>query len=107
MKRLTAPELAAWLADPARDKPLLLDVREEWEFEHVSLPGSHHLPLGELPAGEPDLDPDQPVVCICHHGVRSLQAAAFLQHRGFTQVHDLIGGIDAWSREVDPGVARY
>lgn len=107
MTRLTPAELAAWLADPARNGPLLLDVREEWEFEHVSLPGSFHLPLGDLPAGASELDPDQPVVCICHHGVRSLQAAAYLRHRGFEDVSDLIGGIDAWSREVDPGVARY
>lgn len=107
MTRLSPAQLAAWLADPAAARPLLLDVREEWEFELACLPDSHHLPLGELPSGLHQLDPQRPVVCICHHGVRSLQAARLLMHHGFAQVHDLIGGIDAWSREVDTDVPRY
>lgn len=107
MKRLTPAELAEWLADPEQLRPILLDVREEWEFEHVSLPESHHLPLGELSHGLSHLDPQRPIVCICHHGVRSLHAARFLMHHGFADVHDLAGGIDAWAREIDPDLARY
>ena len=107
MTRLTPAQLSRWLAESADTRPLLLDVREEWEFELACLPDSQHLPLGELPAGLHRLDPQRPVVCICHHGVRSLQAARLLMHQGFAQVHDLSGGIDAWSREVDPSVPRY
>ena len=87
--------------------PLLLDVREEWEFEHVSLPESQHVPLAELPAMVHELDPEQPIVCICHHGMRSLRAVHFLAHHGFAEVHDLAGGIDAWAVQQDPTMARY
>ena len=90
MSRLSPAQLAQWLGDPRRESPLLLDVREEWEFEHVSLPESQHVPLAELPAMVHELDPEQPIVCICHHGMRSLRAVHFLAHHGFAEVHDLL-----------------
>lgn len=104
---ISAPELAAWLADPARPQPLLLDVREAWEFEHCAIDGATHMPMGMVPARSSELDPDQPVVCICHHGMRSMQVAGFLAQRGFSQVHNLTGGVDAWSLQVDPKLPRY
>lgn len=107
MNCLTPAQLAAWLADPQRQPPLLLDVREEWEYEHVCLPDAHNVPLAELPALIGRADPGQPVVCICHHGMRSLQAMRFLMHHGFEQVYDLIGGIDAWALQQEPGMTRY
>ncbi len=107
MSRLLPAQLAQWLGDPRRESPLLLDVREEWEFEHVSLPESQHVPLAELPAMVHELDPEQPIVCICHHGMRSLRAVHFLAHHGFAEVHDLAGGIDAWAVQQDPTMARY
>ena len=85
----------------------MLDVREPWEWQLTHIEGSQHLPMGEIPAGVDDLDKTHPTVVICHHGVRSLQVIAFLQRAGFDNLHNLTGGIDAWSRQVDPQVALY
>jgi rhodanese-related sulfurtransferase len=87
----------------------LLDVREPWEYARASLQNSVLVPLGELPTRHRTLQPpsDALVVTICHHGVRSLDAATFLTMQGWTNVASLAGGIDAWSRLVDPAVPRY
>jgi rhodanese-related sulfurtransferase len=87
----------------------LLDVRQPWEFALGSLPGSVLIPLHELPARLDEVTPPSGalLVTVCHHGVRSLQAAAFLARNGHTSVCSLAGGTDAWSREIDPSLARY
>jgi rhodanese-related sulfurtransferase len=94
-----------------RSNALLLDVREPWEVElaAIRLPGVVHknIPLTHIPERMSELDASQSIVCICHHGVRSLQVVAFLQRHGFESVYNLAGGIDAWSAEVDPTVPRY
>ncbi|MGI4815186.1 MAG: rhodanese-like domain-containing protein [Janthinobacterium lividum] len=107
MLQITAPELAAWLADPARPAPTLLDVREPWEVQTCALPGIVAIPLREVPVRSSALSQDGPIVCICHHGARSAQAAMFLASRGFEDVINLQGGMDAWSRQVDPSVPVY
>jgi molybdopterin/thiamine biosynthesis adenylyltransferase/rhodanese-related sulfurtransferase len=84
----------------------LLDVREPWEAEIAALPGSVLIPLGELPDRIGELDPDREVVAYCHAGVRSMRAAGLLQAAGL-RVRSMAGGIDGWSRTVDPDVARY
>lgn len=84
----------------------LLDVREPWEAEIASLPGAVLIPLGELPDRVGELDPDREVVAYCHGGVRSLRAAGLLQEAGL-KVKSVAGGIDGWSRTVDPDVPRY
>ncbi len=91
----------------AAGKVLLLDVREPWEWATSRIPGSTHVPMGEIPVRLQELDPDQPTVVVCHHGVRSLNVTAWLRQQGFEQVHSLRGGIDRWSCEVDAGVPRY
>ena len=100
---------AAALADElASDSPpLLLDVREPWEADIATIPGSTLIPLGELDARTAELDPAASVVVYCHLGVRSEYAARLLAGAGFGNVRNLVGGIDAWSRAVDPAVARY
>ncbi len=98
MERITAGELAAWLADERREKPVLLDVREPWEYEKARIEGATLMPMRELPSR---------IVAICHHGGRSMQVAMFLEKQGFKRVHNLVGGIDAWSRTVDPAVPLY
>jgi len=100
-------ELAAWLSDSARGKPVLLDVREPWEFQTCHLENARLLPLRELPARVSELDPAAETVLICHHGGRSMQAALFLQRSGFAHVHNLAGGVDAWARSVDPAMPVY
>jgi len=114
MQNLHPEQLAEWLAPAASESPgglegapVLLDVREHWEYALCSLPGSVHVPMREIPARLRELDPSRPIVCICHHGVRSLQVAMFLEHRGFESVFNLSGGIDAWAKEVDRSMATY
>lgn len=93
----------------AGDDIQLIDVREDMEYEFCRLPGSRHVPLGEVPRrAEADIRRHGPVVLICHHGVRSAQALGYLQQRlGYDNLLNLRGGIDAWSREVDPRVPVY
>jgi adenylyltransferase/sulfurtransferase len=94
----------------ARGEPTyLLDVREPWEYRLASIAGSVLLPLGELQQRLHDVRPPDGalLVTICHHGVRSLQAAMWLQSTGFPATVSLGGGIDAWSALVDPSVPRY
>ena len=107
MRPLSAPELAAWLADPARPAPQVIDVREPWEVAIAALPGALAIPMGRIVEEADALDATRPVVCVCHHGMRSMQVAAFLARRGFGDVWNLTGGIDAWSRQVDPACPTY
>jgi rhodanese-related sulfurtransferase len=109
MLSLRVDELKAFAA--TTPDALLLDVREGWEVATARLELAalefRHVPMHELPARLDELDPSQPVVCICHHGARSAQVVAFLQRQGHTQAYNLDGGIDAWSALVDPSVPRY
>lgn len=107
MQHVTAPELAAWLADPSRARPLLLDVRENWEFETCKIEGSTQIAMNTIPARIDELEEDAQIVCICHHGARSMQVAAFLERNGFTDVINLTGGIHAWAVQVDPAMPTY
>jgi rhodanese-related sulfurtransferase len=86
----------------------LVDVREPWEFAATRIEGSLLIPMGEVPTrAHKELDIDERLVVVCHHGVRSLNATVWLRRQGFEKAQSLRGGIDAWSVEVDPGVARY
>lgn len=107
MQNLTAPALAEWLADNSRAAPVLLDVREPWEIETAKIAGCVSIPMRDIPARSEELDDEAQIVCVCHHGGRSAQVAMFLESRGFTKVFNLQGGIDAWSRHVDPKVPTY
>ena len=97
--------LAAWLAAPS--PPLVVDVREPWEVGICALPGSLNVPLGELPARLAELPSDRRLVLLCHHGMRSMQATAWLRRQGRDAATNLAGGIDAWAETVEPGMARY
>ena len=107
MQQITAPELAARLADPAREQPLLLDVREGWEFETCHIAGSTLIPMHLIPVRVSEIDDDREVVCICHHGARSMNVAAFLERNGFSNVTNLTGGVHAWAVQVDPSMPKY
>jgi len=106
MKQISAPDLAAWLADASREKPVLLDVREPWEFERARIEGAQLVPMREVPNRLGDIEEGREIVAICHHGGRSMQVALFLEKAGY-KVHNLTGGVDAWSRTVDPTVPLY
>jgi len=107
MKQITPAELASWLGDRARPRPLLLDVREPWEFQTCRIDESRLVPMREVPARKQELDADADIVVICHHGSRSLQVAMFLERSGFDKVHNLAGGVDAWARTVDRSMPLY
>ncbi|MBS1145669.1 MAG: Rhodanese-like protein [Proteobacteria bacterium] len=107
MQQVRAQQLAEWLADDNRPKPFLLDVREPWELEHCHLAGSQNIPMHLVPMRCTEIDPDQDVVVICHHGGRSMQVAMFLEHKGYGTVYNLMGGVEAWACEVDPTMRRY
>lgn len=115
MDHLTPQQVAARLQDAALPAPLLLDVREPWEYDTARIAGTTLVPMSGLVARveeiaslqeEADGTPRQ-LICICHHGARSMQVAAFLEKHGFEQVANLTGGIHAWSLQVDPSVPTY
>jgi rhodanese-related sulfurtransferase len=107
MQTITAPELATWLGDASRAKPVLLDVREPWEFQTCHIAGALPMPMNTVPARMQELDEETPIVCICHHGARSMSVAAFLERQGFTQVTNLTGGVHAWALQVDGTMPTY
>jgi len=104
---MTPTELSERLA--AGDDLALLDVREPHEHEFVALPNSILVPLGEIPARVGELEElrDHETVVYCHHGIRSAHAIGYLRQCGFEKLHNLSGGIDRWSLEVDPKAPRY
>lgn len=109
MKQLAVTDVQRWLGESGQ--ALLLDVREPWEFDVAAIrvdgAVTLNLPMNEVPRRLTELDPAQPILCICHHGMRSAQVVAFLERSGYDSVYNLAGGIDAWSTKVDPAVPRY
>jgi rhodanese-related sulfurtransferase len=105
MQELSVEELAQWRAS---GKPfVLLDVREPYEIEAASLPGALHIPMREIPVRLQELNPESEIAVLCHHGGRSEHVARFLHARGFGRVHNVDGGIEAYSLRVDNSVPRY
>lgn len=107
VRQITPRDLAQRLANGQSLR--LVDVRQPWENQIAALPGSVLVPLNEIAQRSRDVgtEPGGMIVVYCHHGIRSLSAAAFLERLGFTNVYSLAGGIDAWSCEIDPTVPRY
>ncbi|MHB1951021.1 MAG: rhodanese-like domain-containing protein [Acidiferrobacteraceae bacterium] len=105
MRSMTVHELKERLA--VEKPPLVLDVREPWEYALCQLPGSRHIPMREVPGRLGELSRDDEIVLVCHHGMRSQQVAMFLARQGFSRLYNLRGGVDAWAREIDPGMAVY
>jgi len=105
--QITPVELVRWRDDPTREAPLLVDVREPWEFAHCRIEGSQSLPLSQLAQRHSELPSDRPLVMVCHHGRRSQHAAMLLAGAGYSRVHNLQGGVEAWAVDVDPAMPRY
>lgn len=105
---ITTRELKELLASGAKEKLVLLDVREPWEHEEARIEGSILMPTGDVPSrAHQELEPESHIVAICHHGVRSMSVTAWLREQGFERAQSLHGGIDAWSAEIDASVQRY
>ena len=112
MQQVSVRDLDSLLASfEASAVPVILDVREPWEVQTASLSidGVRTLciPMNEVPQRLAELSPTQPLLSLCHHGMRSLQVASFLERQGFEDVYNIAGGIDAWSRQVDASVPLY
>lgn len=105
MQHFTPLQLVEHL-DKNEQKLTLLDVREPWEFETCHISDSILIPMGEIPNRFDQLNKDLPIVVICHHGIRSLKVAMFLEHHGFEMIN-LDGGVDAWAKEVDLNMPKY
>ncbi|MDH5423502.1 MAG: rhodanese-like domain-containing protein [Gammaproteobacteria bacterium] len=106
MRHMTAAQLRDYL-ELATPPPLLLDVRENWEYEICCLDNSLLIPMGQIPTKLELLNPEQEIVVICHHGIRSANVCHYLEHQGFDNMINLSGGVDAWARQVDINMAVY
>lgn len=106
VQQLSVSEYRQWL-DEDQSGFVLLDVREPWEVQTCALENFLNIPMGQVPNRLGELDPAQPVVVVCHHGIRSQRVALFLEHAGFETVYNLRGGVDAWAREIDPTFPTY
>lgn len=105
VRQLTARDVHQRLKDGG--ELVILDVREPGEISTASLPGTLNIPMREILARVEELPKDKEMVVMCHHGMRSMQVAGYLAQHGFDKIYNLSGGIDAWSKEVDPAVPLY
>lgn len=86
----------------------LLDVREPWEIETARIASAKLMPMGDVPSrAHQELDPEDHIVVMCHHGVRSMNVTVWLRQQGFEKTQSMRGGIDSWSRSVDPAIPTY
>ena len=105
MDEITPQDLKARL--DRNDRPVLVDVRDDWETKLCRLDNALHIPMEELEFRTEELNPADDIVVYCHHGVRSAAVADYLRRLGFTRVRNLSGGLDAWARAVEPSMRRY
>ena len=107
MVNIISPATLKAKLDDSHAAAVLLDVREPGEYQICHIDSSVHIPMGEIPNRLQELDEDQEIIVICHHGMRSMQVAMYLESHGFPNVSNLQGGIDAWAVDVDPKMSRY
>ncbi len=107
MEEISATEAAELLQSADTETVVLLDVREDVELRIAAIDGALHIPMGQIPKRISELNPDHTTIVMCHTGGRSAQVATFLSQQGFSAVFNLDGGIQAWSRSVDPSIAEY
>ena len=105
IRTMTPTEAATWLQQ--ENAPQFIDVRTPEEFALARVPGALLMPMDEVATRSLELDPDSPVLIICHHGIRSMRVAMFLKSRDFEDPINVTGGIDRWSLEQDPQIPRY
>jgi rhodanese-related sulfurtransferase len=89
------------------DRPMLLDVRQDWETKLCRLESAVHIPIEEIELRTEELDPNDEIVVYCHQGVRSAAVAGYLRENGFARAVNLAGGLDLWARTIDPSMRRY
>ena len=104
IKDLTPKQFKDYILD---DEVILVDVREQWEFDICQIRGAILIPMGEIAISYENLDKDSKIALYCHSGIRSMHVADFLLSKDFDSVANLQGGIDAWAQEIDTTVERY
>lgn len=105
MKQITPEELKEYLG--AGNMPVILDVRETWEYEICHIENSLLISMSEITSRMDELNTDDEIVVICHHGGRSQQVGNYLETQGFNNIVNLAGGIDAWAKSIDPTMKQY
>ena len=105
--QLEPRDLAAWRNDKAREAPVLIDVRESWEYSTCHIEGSQLVPLQTVPSRVDEIPTDRDVVLVCHHGNRSQRVAQWLEQAGYTRLFNLRGGVESWATDVEPTMPRY
>lgn len=106
MKHLTPTQLQDYLNN-TDITPVLLDVREQWEFDYCSIKDSLLIPMGELPNRLDELEKNSEIIMICHHGIRSRQMGYYMEQMGFASIINLEGGVEQWATDVEPTMKRY
>ena len=106
-RELSAIDLNNWLTGDTKIKPILIDVRESWEYEIAKIEGAKLISMAHIPSQIDSLINDQPYVIFCHHGIRSMKISLFLSQNGFSQVFNLTGGIEQWRRQIDSSIPFY
>ena len=101
------PQEVKDLIDNSENKPLILDVREQWEYDICHIENSIHIPMGKIADMNEKLETDGAIIVVCHHGIRSRMVAKYLDGNNFTNIINLSGGIDAWSNEIDSSMTKY
>ena len=107
VKEISARQLKGWLTGDVSIKPILIDVRESWEHDIAKIENAELIPMGNIPLKLDSLNPEKPYVIFCHHGLRSMKVALFLKQNGFSEVFNLLGGIEAWRQQVDDSISSY
>lgn len=105
MKQFTVEQLKEYI-DAGKDT-VILDVRETWEYETCHLENSLHIRMSEIPARLDEINPDDEIIVLCHFGTRSMQVITYLQTKGYNNLINLEGGIDAWAKSIDTGMPQY
>lgn len=109
MRHFSPKQLQEYLRkfDTSETSPLLLDVREPWEFEYCNIKNSILIPMRELPSKLGKLDPLRETIMICHHGIRSRQMGYYMEQAGFNSITNLDGGVEQWAKDVETTMKRY
>ena len=106
MRNITPKHLHEYLIQ-TDSSPLLLDVREQWEFDYCAIENSILIPMGQLPERLEELNMTKEIILICHHGIRSRQMGYYMEQTGFKNIVNLDGGVEQWAEDVDPTMKRY
>ena len=106
MREFNAAQLKTYL-DTCDEQPLLLDVRQPWEFDVCKIENSVSIPMAQIPSELESLDSNRDTEVICHHGIRSRRVGRYLEQAGFNNIINFSGGVSQWAKTVDNQMPTY